>query len=214
MLSYAILGVAYAFAAAVQPGQFQAYVISQAIANGWRRTLPAALAPLLSDVFVVSLVLAILTQIPPHFLLVLRLVGGFFLLYLARGAFRTFRRATEQEAAPPSAAHKTVLEAAFVNVLNPNPYLAWALVLGPLFLEAWKKSPSYGMALVAAFYLTIIVATAAIILLAALARSLGPRVSRALVGISAVALFCFALYQLYSASAALLDWGAGLENVL
>jgi len=203
MLSYAILGAAYAFAAAVQPGQFQAYVISQAIANGWRRTLPAALAPLLSDLFVVSLVLAILTQIPPLFLLALRLAGGFFLLYLAWCAFRTYRTATETEAAPPSAPHKTVLEAAFVNVLNPNPYLAWALVLGPLLLEAWKKSPSFGVALVAAFYLTIMVATAAIILLAALARSFGPKVSRALVGISAVALFCFAIYQLYAASAAL-----------
>lgn len=204
MLSYAILGAAYAFAAAVQPGQFQAYVVSQAIANGWRRTLPAALAPLLSDVFVVALVLAILTRIPPLFLLMLRLVGGFFLLYLAWGAFRTYLKAMETVAAPPSAAHKTVLEAAFVNVLNPNPYLAWALVLGPLLLEAWKKSPSYGVALVAAFYLTIIVATAAIILLAALARSLGPKVSRVLVGLSAVALCCFALYQMYAASAALL----------
>lgn len=134
----------------------------------------------------------------------LRLVGGLFLLYLAWGAFRTYRGAAETVAAPPSAAHKTLLEAAFVNVLNPNPYLAWALVLGPLLLEAWKKSPSYGVALVAAFYLTIIVATAAIIVLAALARSFGPKVSRVLVGISAVALFCFALYQLYAASAALL----------
>ena len=204
MLSYAILGATFAFAAAVQPGQFQAYVVSQAIANGWRRTLPAALAPLLSDVFVVVLVLAILTRIPPLFLLLLRLVGGFFLLYLAWGAFRTYRGGMETVATPPSAAHKTVLEAAFVNVLNPNPYLAWALVLGPLLLEAWKKSPANGVALVAAFYLTIIVATAAIIVLAALARSFGPRVSRVLVGVSAVALFCFAIYQLYAASATLL----------
>ncbi len=204
MLSYAILGMAYAFAAAVQPGQFQAYVISRAVANGWRRTLPAALSPLLSDLFTVSLVLAILTQVPPLFLLVLRLVGGFFLLYLALGAFRTFRSTTLETAAPASPAHRTVLEAALVNVLNPNPYLAWALVMGPLFLEAWKKSPSYGVALVAAFYVTIIVATAGIILLAALAGSFGPKASRPLVGISAVALFGFAVYQLVTASKELL----------
>lgn len=203
LLSYAILGAAYAFAAAVQPGQFQAYVISRAIANGWRRTLPAALSPLLSDLFTVTVVLAVLTQLPPALLLVLRLVGGFFLLYLAWGAFRTFRSAEEALVAPRRAAHRTLLEAAFVNVLNPNPYLAWALVLGPLLLEAWAKSPSYGIALVASFYLTIVAATAAIILMAALARSFGPKVSRALVGISAFALLGFAIYQLYSASAAL-----------
>jgi hypothetical protein len=140
MLSYAILGVVYAFAAAVQPGQFQAYVISRAVANGWRRTLPAALSPLLSDLFTVSLMLAILTQVPPLFLLVLRLVGGFFLLYLAWGAFRTFRCTTMETAAPAGPAHRTVLEAAFVNVLNPNPYLAWSLVMGPLLLEARDSS--------------------------------------------------------------------------
>jgi threonine/homoserine/homoserine lactone efflux protein len=49
MLGYLTIGVTYAFAAAVQPGPFQAYLISLTLVNGWRRTLPAVLAPLLSD---------------------------------------------------------------------------------------------------------------------------------------------------------------------
>jgi hypothetical protein len=38
----------------------------------------------------------------------------------------------------------------------------------------------------------------------ATARSLGPRVSHVLVGLSAVALACFGLYQLWSGASALL----------
>jgi threonine/homoserine/homoserine lactone efflux protein len=50
MLSYLTPGITYAFAAAVQPGPFQAYLISLTLVTGWRRTLPAVFAPLLSDI--------------------------------------------------------------------------------------------------------------------------------------------------------------------
>ena len=49
MLKYLILGISFAFAAAVQPGPLQTYIISQTLKNGWRSTLPASFAPLLSD---------------------------------------------------------------------------------------------------------------------------------------------------------------------
>ena len=42
MPTYLILGMTYAFAAAVQPGPLQTYLISQTLSHGWRRTLPAA----------------------------------------------------------------------------------------------------------------------------------------------------------------------------
>jgi hypothetical protein len=50
----------------------------------------------------------------------------------------------------------------------------------------------------------MILATAAILVLFAAARSLGSRVARALVGISALALGVFGLYQLWSGSTALM----------
>ncbi|MBK7455571.1 MAG: hypothetical protein IPJ46_18150 [Anaerolineales bacterium] len=42
-------GIGYGLAAASQPGPFQTYLISQTLTRGWKRTLPAALAPLVSD---------------------------------------------------------------------------------------------------------------------------------------------------------------------
>ncbi len=203
MLSYLILGTTYGFAAAVQPGQFQAYLISQTIANGWRRTVPAALAPILSDVPIIGLVLLVLTQVPPVFVLTLQIAGGLYLLYLAYGAFKACRDYQQAIGAPAAPVHQTVLKAALVNLFNPNPYLGWALVLGPFLIEAWHQGATHAIALVGAFYLTMVVAMAGIVMLFALARSFGPRVARVLVGVSAIALAGFGLYQLSSAVAAL-----------
>lgn len=199
MSPYLVFGAAYAFAAAVQPGQFQAYLISRTLANGWRSTMPAVLAPILSDVPIVTLALVLLTHVPPVFVQLLRMAGGAFLLYLAAGALRAYRNYAEQPSTSAVPPHRTLFEAVFVNLLNPNPYLAWTLILGPLLLEAWRESALAAFALLVAFYLTMVTASAGLVLLFALARSIGPRVARPLVAVSAVALAAFGVYQLWSA---------------
>ncbi len=76
MPGYLILGMTYAFAAAVQPGPLQTYLISQTLANGWRRTIPAAFAPLLSDGPIIILVLLVLSNMPGWLVQVLQCAGG------------------------------------------------------------------------------------------------------------------------------------------
>ena len=194
----------YAFAAAVQPGPLQTYLISATLAHGWRKTAPAVLAPILSDVPIVSLVLLVLTQVPPAAVSLLRLAGGGFLLYLAAGAFAALRRDELPKHDRSARTTETVLEAVVVNLLNPNPYLSWSLVLGPLLLEAWRADPAYGIAFLVSFYLTMIASTAAILLPFAGARALGPRVARSMLGVSALGLAAFGFYQLWAGGAALL----------
>ena len=196
MFSHALVGATFAFAAAVQPGPFQAYLVSLTMAHGWRRTLPAVFAPIVSDVPIVCLVLFTLTRVPPAWLNALRLAGGLFLLYLAWRAFGSFRHYGDAAPAPPRDAARTFLEAVTVNLLNPNPYVSWSLVLGPLLIRAWSEGGRYGAALVVGFYATFVAVTIALLLLLAGARSLGPRVGRALVGVSAVVLAGFGVYQL------------------
>jgi threonine/homoserine/homoserine lactone efflux protein len=203
MPAYVLLGATYAFAAAVQPGPFQTYLISSTLTQGWRRTLPAVLAPLLSDIPIVSLVLLVLTQVPPPVVTALRLAGGVFVLYLAAGAVRAFRRYEAPRIDRTAHPARTVLNAAVVNLLNPNPYLSWSLVLGPLVLQAWRTAPAHGIALVASFYVTMMMSTALILIPFAGARALGPRIGRAMVGLSAIALAAFGLYQLWVGGASL-----------
>ena len=201
MLPYLILGMTYAFAAAVQPGPLQTYLISQTLSHGWRRTLPAAFSPLLSDGPVIVLVLLVLSRVPAWLAQGLRLAGGVFVLYLAWGAAKTWRAYHAQRMAP---APSSLLRAALVNVLNPNPYISWSLVLGPLLLKGWREAPSHGVALLAGFYGVMVLSLAGTIALFAAARNLGPRVNRVLIGLSSLALACFGCYLLFGSAGDLL----------
>ena len=78
MLEYIVIGGGFAFAAAAQPGPLQAFLISRVAADGWRRTLPAAFAPLVSDGPIAVVVLTLLHQVARGFESCLKGVGGIF----------------------------------------------------------------------------------------------------------------------------------------
>jgi threonine/homoserine/homoserine lactone efflux protein len=198
MPGYLFLGMTYAFAAAVQPGPFQSFLISQTLSRGWRQTLPAALAPLVSDGPIILLVLLVLSQVPPWLENGLQLAGGVYLSYLAFEAWKAWRDYLTRAALPVRSSQQTLLKAALVNLLNPNPYLAWSLVMGPLLLKAWQETPVNGVALLVGFYCTMIASQAAIILIFSAAGNQGPKIGRLMVGVSALALACFGGYELWS----------------
>lgn len=204
MTPYLLFGTTYAFAAAAQPGPFQAYLVAQALTIGWRRTLPAIFAPLVSDAPIALIVLVVLSRLPLALQHGLRIAGGAFLVYLAVRAVRTWKSFGAAKDTTAQSATRTLADAAVVNFLNPNAWIGWSLVLGPMFLQGWRESAAHGLAVLVSFYLVLVVATAAIVFTLAAARGLGPRVARALVGVSAIALAAFGVYQLWSGARALM----------
>lgn len=203
MFTYLALGMTYAFAAAVQPGPLQAYTISQTLSHGWRRALPAAFSPLLSDGPIIVLALLVLSHLPAWLLPAVRLAGGALLLVLAFLAARTWRGFDAGRTAPAPGEPRSLLGTTLVNLMNPGPYLGWSLIMGPLLLKGWHEAPANGIALLAGFYGVMVLGMAAIIVLAAAARGLGPRTNRAMIGASALALAGLGVYQLGSWAAAL-----------
>ncbi len=197
MLPYLTWGIGYGFAAAVQPGPLQAYLVSRTLREGWRRTLPAVLAPLLTDGPIILLVLLVLSRVPAWWLQAMRFAGGAFILYLALGVLRSWRGQTAQGAVAP-AARRSLFQAAGINLLNPGPYLYWSLVTGPLLLKGWRESPAHGVGFVGSFYLSMLACTAGLLLLWAGAGRLGARVTRGLLGLSGVVLAGFGLHQIWS----------------
>ncbi len=202
MGAYIALAIGWGFTAAVLPGPFQAYLLSQALRRGWRASLPLVFTPLCSDGPIIAVVLLLLSRLPAWWLPLLRIVGGAFVLTLAWGAFRSWRNYPPPEPAG-GRVPRGFWQAVLINLLNPNPYISWSLVTGPILLQAWREAPLNGMAFLAGFYGTFTAGTAGVLALGAGAGRLGPGVGRALLGISALVLAGFGLYQV---CAGLLAW--------
>lgn len=189
-------GLTLGLSAAAQPGPFQAYLLAQSLKNGAARTLPVALVPLVSDPPVVATVLAVLTQVPAGLLRVLQIAGGAVVLWLGVGVLRAARagrvaRADEGSPGAPRGFWRAVL----VNLTNPNAWIGWSVVMGPIASEAWRGSPARALAFVAGFYLFLVGGNVLLVLLAARASRLGPGFARALGVASGVALVGFGLWQ-------------------
>ena len=196
MLAILFQGIGYGFAAAAQPGPFQTFLVSQCLNRGWRRTLPMALAPLISDGPIIALSLLVLSRVPEWWQRLLHIASGLFLLYLAYGAYLSWRRFDEEQFTSLQPPVGGILKASLMNALSPGPYLFWSLVTGPILLAAWRQAPALGIGFLVAIYGTMVASLAAIILVFGMARKLGPRLTHALLGISAIALLGFGLYQL------------------
>jgi threonine/homoserine/homoserine lactone efflux protein len=196
MWIYLIQGLGFGLAAASQPGPFQTYLISQSLTRGWKRTLIAALAPLVSDGPIIFLCVFVLSQVPGWLQQFLHIAGGLFILYLSFGAFKSWR-GFDVNAPQPESKIGGLPKAALMNALSPGPYIFWTLVTGPVLVRGWRETPVHGIGFLSGFYIAMIGTLAAIILVFGTAASLGPKVNRALLGVSSIALLGFGLYQLW-----------------
>ncbi len=197
MWLYIVQGVVYGFAAAAQPGPLQTFLISQALMKGWRKSLSSALAPLISDGPIIALCLLVLSQVPSWLRNVLYIAGGVFVLYLAYGSYKSWRSYDPHVPVAEARTGQSLLKAALTNALGPGAYIFWTLVTGPILIAGWRETPLYGVSFLIGFYVTMICSLAFIIIVFGAARQLGPKVNHILIGVSAVALFCFGIYQLW-----------------
>ena len=198
MLAFLLQGLSLGLSAAATPGPYQAFVISRAIKAGWRRTLPAAFSPLITDGPIITLVLFVLTRFPPGFLRIIQLVGGLFVLYMAWKTFQAYRQFRPvEEGQTEVQTRRTLFQAVLMNFLSPGPYIFWSLIAGPILLRSWGQSPHLGLSFLGGFYFALVGGMVLLVVLFGVARRLGARASRWMLGISALALFGFGLYELW-----------------
>ncbi len=196
MILYLLQGITLALYATILPGPLQAFLLSYALRNGWKRTLPSALAPVVTDGPILALFLVLLTHTPQWFLDVLHIAGGVFILYLARGVLQTLKQAGTTLEPDAGAARKGFFNAIAINALNPNPYIFWSLVGGPIVLSGWRQSAVLGVAFLAGFFGTFVCGLGVLIIVFATAGGLDPRINRILTIIAFSALSAFGLYQI------------------
>lgn len=195
VLSFLTQGIILGVSAAASPGPFQAYLISQSLRLGWRRALPVALAPLISDGPIVLLVLLVLTRMPDELLRILQIAGGVFMIYLAWKALQAYR-SFDQRGPAGEQERQSLVQAAMMNFLSPGPYVFWSILAGPILLRGWAMGPGNGIGFIFGFYGALVACLAVLVILFGSAGRLGPRATRILLGLSALALFGFGIYQL------------------
>ncbi len=194
MLRYLLIGAGFALSAGLQPGPLQAFFLARVTENGWRRTLPAAFAPLISDGPIALVALTLLSYLPAGFRDLLQLAGGVLLLFFAWSSLRGWKNYQEVKVEESQSRPKTILQAALVNFLNPNPYLGWSLVMGPAVLAAWNEGPRFAVLLLLSFYITMISISMVLILLMGKTLLLRSEARRSLIFVSALLLAGLGIY--------------------
>src|SRR3972149_4983053 len=194
LATFFLQGAALGITAGASPGPLQTLLISESLLSGFRRGGLIAFAPLVTDVPIVLFMLFILKQLSPVIIRMLGLAGGLFVLYLAWGLWKQWRAGLSQdfEASEQDVSRWTTLRrGALTNLINPNPYLFWGLVGGPILISAFDQAALYGLAFLAGMYGIFIGSLLALAALFHLARRLGPRIVRGLLLVSIVILIGF-----------------------
>ena len=205
VLRFVLQGAALGLSAAATPGSLQTLLISETLLGGFKRGARITLAPLITDAPIIVAVLLILNRVPPEVLRFLSIAGGLFVLYLAWGLLKQWRRdmsrrdgpqiKTNVEGAQPIG-WKGLWRAAIVNWLNPNPYLFWTLVGGPTLIAALNQSVVFGVSFLVGMYGVFVGSMLIIVVVFHFARGFGPRVVRGLLLISIVVLAIFGVLLL------------------
>jgi len=192
---YFFQGATLGLSATIMPGPFQAYLLSQALKNGWKHTLPLALTPLITDGPIIALVLYALNQTPQYLLDMLRIMGGLFMLYLSRGVFLNLKDSSPIEKPLKKTIRQSFFNAVVMNVLNPNPYIFWGMVAGPILLSGWRESMGSGVSFVIGFYGTFIMSLSVLIITFAVTGKINKKFSHIFGALAGMALLLFGLYQ-------------------
>lgn len=206
MFFFFLQGVALALPSTVVPSPLKVFLISEALTHGWRRTLPACFAPLVTDGPIIILALLVLTQTPNWFLNTLRIFGGFFILYLAVRLIKLLSADKPALQAPDkNVARQSLLKAVGVNVFNPNPYILWGVVAGPIVLQGWREQSFWvGFSLIIGFYLTFVAGLMMLVIIFAKMGQLNPGLNKFMTGLAAAALLVFGVFQIVKGTLALL----------
>jgi len=195
MLFLIARGLALGFTAGMLPGPLQTYLIQTTLTQGWRKSLILVISPLLTDAPLILLTLFVLAQFPPQFIRLIQIVGGLFVLWLARAAWLSFRSAAlpGADGAPLLTTRQVLTRAVLINFLSPGPYIFWGTVNGPLLMQGLRDSVFHGVAFLIAFYGTFIAILIAFVLTFDRIRSLDPRILRALLLLVTLLLLVFGL---------------------
>ena len=207
ILGLAIAGTTLGIVEGIKPGPLLTMVIRETLSGGLRAGLWTAAAPIFTDgpLVIFSLFAAAWIATNPSALLVITLAGAIFLAQMGYECFGLEPPNMDEDAPPPTG---SFLRGIITNLLNPNVYVFWFLIGGPLMASAADEEILAPIAYAITFLVTIMLTKATIAY--AIHRASGnisATVYRRLLAICGIVMIGFSLYYAIQAYSLLQEIG-------
>jgi len=152
--TFLVSGLVLGLSAGLSPGPMLTLVIFQTLKHGTKEGVKVALAPLLTDapIVIVSLFLLARMSNMKSVLGILSIFGSIYLFYLAYESIRFKGADLNHVTVKPQSIKKGVM----VNFLNPNPYMFWISIGGPLVLKASQVHIAASFIFIVPFYVLLV----------------------------------------------------------
>lgn len=148
-----LLGLSLGLAAGISPGPLQALVMTTSLQRGFAGGWRVAVAPLLTDAPIVTLSVAVASQLSDTALRGLAIAGGAVLVAFGLKEVWAARHPV-RDGTP--AGRQDIWRGIAVNALSPHPWVFWATVGGPSLIKAWRDDPVFGVGFVAGFFIVLV----------------------------------------------------------
>lgn len=151
LLHYLSYGLFLGMQAGLAPGPVSTLIVTESLAHGRRAGMKIALVPLLTDLPVVALVIPLLyflTSGAGTVIGVFSIIGALILCYLGYESLTVTREQFEQGQAPRISLGKAIA----ANFFNPNLYIYWLGLCGPLCVTALKTNVRTMVVFLVSFY--------------------------------------------------------------
>lgn len=152
--SYLWKGVVLGMQAGFAPGPVTTLLITESLLHGRRAGMKIAFVPVLTDTPVICLVIPLLYYLTfdaTAIIGVISMVGAILLCGLGYESLTV----TEDRYARGEAPRVSLLRAIGVNFFNPNLYIYWIAICGPLCVAALRTGYSTMFLFLVAFYVSI-----------------------------------------------------------
>lgn len=156
ILSLAAAGLALGVVEGVKPGPLLTMVIRETLSGGFRAGMWTATAPIFTDgpLVIVSLLAASWIATQPTVLILISVLGAGYLLKMGIECFSLEPPSPDLTDIDVSHSFK---RGVLTNLLNPNVYVFWFLIGGPLMASAADHEPLAPVAYALTFLVSIII---------------------------------------------------------
>lgn len=149
-----IAGITLGLSAGVSPGPLMALTISETLKYGIKAGLLVAFVPVITDLPIITVSLFILSQFQDItlFIVIISILGAFYLFYLGYENLKLINIKIDESSGKNSSFKKGVI----TNYTNPNPYIFWITIGGPILIAAYNFSPVNSFAFITGFYFFLV----------------------------------------------------------